>query len=129
MVLNIEINKLIKFFLFVCFGCLRDSRIAPNFQVFTYTDDTAMSKSVAQSLIEMRKFDPKDMAKRFALEYNKEPKRGYGANVVNVFAALMLTNYEHPYEPAKRQFGGHGSYGSSSVLIKVMLTYGLFFTI
>lgn len=70
-----------------------------------------MTKSVAQSLIEMKKFDPKDMAKRFALEYNNEPRRGYGANVVNVFAALMLANYEHPYEPAKRQFGGLGSYG------------------
>ena len=70
-----------------------------------------MTKSIAQSLIEMRKFDPKDIAKRFALEYNKEPKRGYGANVVDVFAALMLANYESPYEPAKRQFGGFGSYG------------------
>nr|XP_046909819.1 ADP-ribose glycohydrolase ARH3-like isoform X2 [Dermatophagoides farinae] len=75
-----------------------------------------MTKSIAQSLIEMRKFDPKDIAKRFALEYNKEPKRGYGANVVDVFAALMLANYESPYEPAKRQFGGFGSYGNGAAM-------------
>ncbi|KAJ6222070.1 hypothetical protein RDWZM_000615 [Blomia tropicalis] len=88
----------------------------PSFQVFSYTDDTAMTKSIAQSLIEMKKFDPKDMAKRFALEYNKEPKRGYGTNVVDVFAALMLANYEHPFEPAKRQFGGLGSYGNGGAM-------------
>lgn len=70
-----------------------------------------MTKSVAQSLIEMKKFDPFHMAKMFALQFNQEPKRGYGNNVVNVFAALMLANYEHPFEPAKRQFGGLGSYG------------------
>lgn len=94
-------------FVFLSFWLLK----APGFQILSYTDDTAMTKSIAQSLIEMKKFDPKDIAKRFALEYNKEPKRGYGTNVVDVFAALMLTNYESPYEPAKRQFGGFGSYG------------------
>ncbi|XP_027203858.2 ADP-ribosylhydrolase ARH3-like [Dermatophagoides pteronyssinus] len=92
------------------------SEKSPGFQILSYTDDTAMTKSIAQSLIEMKKFDPKDIAKRFALEYNKEPKRGYGTNVVDVFAALMLTNYESPYEPAKRQFGGFGSYGNGGAM-------------
>lgn len=86
-------------------------RLAPSFQLLPYTDDTAMTKCIAQSLLEMRGYDPRDMAKRFALEYNHEPKRGYGANVVNVFAALMLANYADPYGPARRQFNGLGSYG------------------
>ncbi|KAF7490972.1 ADP-ribose glycohydrolase ARH3 [Sarcoptes scabiei] len=92
------------------------SEKAIGFQILNYTDDTAMTKSIAQSLIEIKKFDPKDIAKRFALEYNKEPKRGYGTNVVDVFAALMLANYEAPYEPAKRQFGGFGSYGNGGAM-------------
>lgn len=76
-----------------------------------------MTKCIAQSLIEMRGFDPRDMAKRFALEYNHEPKRGYGGNVVNIFAALMLANYASPYGPAKRQFSGNGSYGNVRTVV------------
>lgn len=88
----------------------------PTFQILPYTDDSSMSRCTAQSLVEMKKFDPKDMAKRFTLEYNKEPNRGYGGHVVNVFAGLMLANYEHPYEPANRQFGGLGSYGNGGAM-------------
>ncbi|KPM08822.1 ADP-ribosylglycohydrolase-like protein 2 [Sarcoptes scabiei] len=99
---------------------LCSSEYAIGFQILNYTDDTAMTKSIAQSLIEIKKFDPKDIAKRFALEYNKEPKRGYGTNVVDVFAALMLANYEAPYEPAKRQFGGFGSYGELKIIFDMV---------
>lgn len=87
-----------------------------------------MSRCTAQSLVEMKKFDPKDMAKRFTLEYNKEPNRGYGAHVVNVFAGLMLANYEHPYEPANRQFGGLGSYGTFLMFVHFCLLFIFFLT-
>jgi poly(ADP-ribose) glycohydrolase ARH3 len=84
--------------------------------MFPFTDDTAMTKSMAQSLIELKRFDAKDMAKRFSVEYFKDPKRGYGGNVVDVFAALRHTHYEYPYEPARLQFNGSGSYGNGGAM-------------
>lgn len=86
------------------------------FQVMPYTDDTAMTKSVAESLLSNKGFDPKDLAKRFTEEYIKEPKRGYGHNVIDVFAALNIDNYEQPFEPARKQFNGTGSYGNGAAM-------------
>ncbi|RWS00714.1 Poly(ADP-ribose) glycohydrolase ARH3-like protein [Dinothrombium tinctorium] len=85
-------------------------------QMYSYTDDTAMTKSVAESLLECKGFDAKDMAKRFTFEYEQQPKRGYGANVVDVFSALKLTDFEDPFAPAKAQFKGLGSYGNGSAM-------------
>ncbi|XP_054167127.1 ADP-ribosylhydrolase ARH3-like [Oppia nitens] len=86
------------------------------FQVFSYTDDTAMTKSMVESFVQMKSFDAKDMSKKFTMEYIKEPKRGYGGNVVDVFSALNSINYEHPYEPARHQFNGTGSYGNGGAM-------------
>jgi poly(ADP-ribose) glycohydrolase ARH3 len=71
---------------------------------------------VAESLIQMKSFNAKDMAKRFTLEYFKQPKRGYGSNVVDVFANLKIINYDRPYEPARIQFAGNGSYGNGGAM-------------
>ncbi|RWS29743.1 Poly(ADP-ribose) glycohydrolase ARH3-like protein [Leptotrombidium deliense] len=85
-------------------------------QIYSYTDDTAMSRCLAESLLESNGFNAKDLAKRFTVEYYKQPRRGYGANVVDVFARLRVTNYEDPFGPAKTQFGGSGSYGNGSAM-------------
>lgn len=45
-------------------------------------------------------------------EYYNEPKRGYGSNVTDVFAALRATKFQDVYAPAGIQFGGRGSYGN-----------------
>ncbi|KAK2149542.1 hypothetical protein LSH36_447g02035 [Paralvinella palmiformis] len=79
-----------------------------------YTDDTAMARSVAYSLIEKKHLDSVDMAKRFSEEYNKDPCRHYGASVGNVFNALIKERYSEPHGPASRQFDGQGSYGNGS---------------
>ncbi|XP_076308294.1 ADP-ribosylhydrolase ARH3-like isoform X2 [Tachypleus tridentatus] len=81
-----------------------------------YTDDTAMTRSVAQSLIERRMLDCQDMAKRFTEEYFKQPKRGYGFNVVDVFKALKARNYDNVFQPAKELFSGCGSYGNGAAM-------------
>lgn len=100
-----------------------------------------MTKSVALSLIQCRRVDPMDMAKRweilistnstyltyhltyhsalvfsFVSEYNADPKRGYGATVGDVFQNLHLTAFEDPFGPASRQFGGMGSYGNGAAM-------------
>ncbi|XP_051626954.1 ADP-ribosylhydrolase ARH3 isoform X2 [Manacus candei] len=81
-----------------------------------YTDDTAMSRSVVQSLLARGEFDEVDMAKRFAEEYKKEPNRGYGMAVVNVFKKLLSPKCSDVFEPARAQFNGKGSYGNGGAM-------------
>lgn len=81
-----------------------------------YTDDTAMSISVCRSLIQKNGFDPKHMASDFGESYFKEPNRGYGAAVRQVFASLRETKYQNPYEPGRKQFDGNGSYGNGAAM-------------
>ncbi|ODN02079.1 Poly(ADP-ribose) glycohydrolase ARH3 [Orchesella cincta] len=81
-----------------------------------YTDDTAMTKSVALSLIDNKGYNAQDMAKRFTKEYFAEPKRGYGSAVHDVFMGLRNSNCEDPYRPAQRQFQGMGSYGNGAAM-------------
>ncbi|XP_045584021.2 ADP-ribosylhydrolase ARH3 isoform X1 [Procambarus clarkii] len=81
-----------------------------------YTDDTAMTRCVAQSLIEKKGYDATDMAKRFVKEFYAEPRRGYGSNVVDVFAALRASKFKDVYGPAAIQFSGRGSYGNGGAM-------------
>ncbi|NXC18236.1 ARHL2 glycohydrolase, partial [Corythaeola cristata] len=85
-------------------------------ETLSYTDDTAMSRAVVQSLLAKREFDEVDMAKRFAEEYKKEPNRGYGMAVVNVFKKLLSPKCNDVFEPARAQFNGKGSYGNGGAM-------------
>jgi len=79
-----------------------------------YTDDTAMARQIALSYIEHKKLDPKAIAKNFSDEYFKEPWRGYGGSVVEVFEKLRASNCEDHFKPASEQFAGSGSYGNGA---------------
>lgn len=81
-----------------------------------FTDDTAMARSVVQSLLANQEFDEVDMAKRFAEEYLKEPDRGYGMGVVTVFKKLLTNQSTDVFEPAREQFEGKGSYGNGAAM-------------
>ncbi|XP_046552646.1 ADP-ribose glycohydrolase ARH3-like [Haliotis rubra] len=85
-------------------------------ELLPFTDDTAMARSVAASLIAKKGFDVKDMAKRFADEFRHEPDRGYGGSVGAVFIALRLNNPEDVFEPARKQFDGQGSFGNGGAM-------------
>ncbi|ESO94966.1 hypothetical protein LOTGIDRAFT_117396 [Lottia gigantea] len=86
------------------------------FGEYIYTDDTAMARSVAESLIDNKGFNAKDMAKRFSEEYMREPRRGYGGNVITVFKLLQDPQLEDVFEPARRQFDGQGSFGNGGAM-------------
>ena len=60
--------------------------------ILKYTDDTAMARQVALSLIDKKGLDITDMAKRFVDENTNEPWRGYGQSVGEVFRKLSKTN-------------------------------------
>lgn len=75
-----------------------------------------MVKSVAKFLIDKPEPDFTFLAKLFVSEYFKEPKRGYGENVVEVFHKLRNSKYADIYKPASEQFWGSGSYGNGGAM-------------
>lgn len=81
-----------------------------------YTDDAAMTKCIAESLIAQEKFDALDIAKRFVKEYFSDPRRGYGAQVVDIFHKLRAQKFGDPFGPAREQFDGLGSYGNGGAM-------------
>jgi len=80
---------------------------------FRYTDDSAMAKQIASSFVKQQAFDYKDIASRFSVDYHREPWRGYGGSVVEVFSKLKA-NPADPFTPAAQQFNGSGSYGNGA---------------
>ena len=79
-----------------------------------YTDDTAMTLSVGESLLARDGFDGDDLVRRFVEEYRREPHRGYGGGVITVFDRV---DRGVPWaEAAARQFGGVGSYGNGGAM-------------
>ncbi|XP_071948607.1 ADP-ribosylhydrolase ARH3-like [Antedon mediterranea] len=102
-----SVNKVIKF----------EEELSFDSKKLKFTDDTAMARSVAQSLIESTcKFNARDMAKRFNDEYVKENWRGYGANVTDIFQRLADPALTNIYHPATTQFNGSGSYGNGGAM-------------
>nr|XP_019543482.2 ADP-ribose glycohydrolase ARH3-like [Aedes albopictus] len=81
-----------------------------------YTDDTALTKCVLSSLLNPSGFSQKLLAKNFVLEYFKDPRRGYGAAVGDVFEKLRKTKVADPVGPAAAQFGGSGSFGNGAAM-------------
>ena len=95
------------------------SKLGRTGPLMKYTDDTAMARQVALSVIEKKELDVKDLAKRFVNEYQSEPWRGYGASVGQVFDKLEKTNFASEQEvflPASEQFDGAGSYGNGAAM-------------
>jgi len=84
--------------------------IAAEKDLLRYTDDTQQMIGLAESLAERGKFDGPHFAER--LVENFDPQRGYGPGSIQVIEALE--EGEEWYKPARRLFGGEGSYGNGS---------------
>ncbi|XP_053985838.1 ADP-ribosylhydrolase ARH3-like isoform X1 [Hylaeus volcanicus] len=84
--------------------------------VMQFTDDSAMTRSVAKSLIETKDLDVVDLAKKFVKSYYLEPNRGYGPGVVTVFQKLRGNKFSDVLSPAKEQFNGQGSWGNGGAM-------------
>ncbi|XP_052867060.1 ADP-ribosylhydrolase ARH3-like [Anopheles cruzii] len=81
-----------------------------------YTDDTTMTIGVAKALLDPNGFSQKQLAKNFVVDYFKEPKRGYGPAVLEVFRKLRGSKFAEPTDPASEQFGGTGSFGNGAAM-------------
>ncbi|XP_043493896.1 ADP-ribose glycohydrolase ARH3-like isoform X3 [Polistes fuscatus] len=84
--------------------------------VMQFTDDSAMTRCVAESLIEKEDLDLIDLAKRFVKSYYQEPFRGYGPGVVTVFQKLRGNKFKDVLLPAREQFNGQGSWGNGGAM-------------
>jgi poly(ADP-ribose) glycohydrolase ARH3 len=80
-----------------------------------FTDDTAMTRVICRSLIEKQGFDDEHMAYEFSKEYFREPNRGYGEGVCDVFNKLRDKVVDFR-QPAREQFEGSGSYGNGAAM-------------
>lgn len=79
-----------------------------------YTDDTAMTIALAESLLEVGGFDGHHLAHTFARHFAAEPWRGYGAGPPEIFGKLERGM---PWDRAASSlFGGRGSFGNGAAM-------------
>lgn len=78
-----------------------------------YTDDTAMTIGVAESLIAARGFDADHMARTFARHYAAEPWRGYGFGPPLIFKMMRDGT---PWRDAAQRLYPGGSFGNGSAM-------------
>lgn len=77
----------------------------------TYTDDTEMMISVAESLVEFPDFNGEDMAQRFLKNMHRE--RGYGAGTIK---ALSMIKQGVPWNKAGQRVFKGGSFGNGAAM-------------
>lgn len=86
----------------------------PGLRRLDYSDDTALTLALAESLLQCDGFDGADMARRFAATWAHALDRGYGSNVAKVFRSVLAgVDWK---EAAESQFGGAGSYGNGGAM-------------
>jgi poly(ADP-ribose) glycohydrolase ARH3 len=80
----------------------------------SYTDDTAMTIAVAESLLACGGLDEDHLAATLATHHHREPNRGYGAGV----SALLDRIYAGAdwRSAAAAQFDGAGSFGNGAAM-------------
>lgn len=80
----------------------------------SYTDDTAMTKVVASTLL--TGYSQRNLAQNFADEYFKEPFRGYSNRSAVIFKKLKENKCKDLTKPARERFLGAGSYGNGGAM-------------
>jgi len=80
-----------------------------------YTDDTAMTIGVGESLIKTGYLDTQDIGERFKRNFKNEPWRGYASGPPTIFTMVERTGVSYT-EAAKSLFGGKGSFGNGAAM-------------
>jgi poly(ADP-ribose) glycohydrolase ARH3 len=89
-----------------------------------YTDDTAMSIGLAESILKKGHLDQQDLGETFKSNYQKEPWRGYASGPPTIFSMVQRLGITYA-EAARSLFGGAGSFGNGAAMRVVPA--GLFF--
>jgi poly(ADP-ribose) glycohydrolase ARH3 len=80
-----------------------------------YTDDTAMTIGLGESLIKKGYLDTQDLGERFKHNFKNEPWRGYASGPPTIFSMVERTGVSYT-EAAKSLFGGKGSFGNGAAM-------------
>jgi poly(ADP-ribose) glycohydrolase ARH3 len=80
-----------------------------------YTDDTAMSIGIAESILGRGYPDPEHLGETFQKNYERESWRGYASGPPSIFAKVTQTAMTY-VEAAKSLFGGRGSFGNGAAM-------------
>jgi poly(ADP-ribose) glycohydrolase ARH3 len=84
-------------------------------QTLVYTDDTAMTIALAESLIARGGVETAHLGDSFAAHYRAEPWRGYGPGPPKIFAEAARSGRPYP-EIARALYGGEGSLGNGAAM-------------
>jgi poly(ADP-ribose) glycohydrolase ARH3 len=88
-------------------------------EVLRYTDDTAMTIALAESLVALGRVDEGHLGDRFRLAWNREPWRGYAGGPPMIFALVAKEGCGY-LEAARRvsmaAFDGQGSCGNGAAM-------------
>ncbi len=91
---------------------------------FRYTDDSAMSIGLAESILGKGCLDQQDVGETFKNNFHKEPWRGYASGPPTIFSMVEQLGITYA-EAAGTLFGGTGSLGNGAAMRVVPV--GLFF--
>lgn len=81
--------------------------------ILRYTDDTAMTIALAESIIERGRVDPIHVAEKFIEHYEKEPWRGYGPGPPRIFRIMRRKGVRLELD---KLFYPGGSYGNGAAM-------------
>lgn len=81
----------------------------------TYTDDTAMTIGIAESLRDQEDLDAQHLGNCLIMNYQREPWRGYAAGPPAVFSMVSRRGISYT-QAAKSLFSGEGSYGNGAAM-------------
>ncbi len=91
---------------------------------FRYTDDSAMSIGLAESILKKGFPDQQDLGETFRTNFEREPWRGYASGPPTIFSMVERPGITYA-EAASSLFGGTGSFGNGAAMRIVPV--GLFF--
>ena len=91
---------------------------------FRYTDDSAMSIGLAESILKKSFLDQQDLGETFKTNFEREPWRGYASGPPTIFSMVERLGITYA-EAAGSLFGGAGSLGNGAAMRIVPI--GLFF--
>ena len=89
-----------------------------------YTDDSAMSIGLAESIAKKGLLDQQDLGETFRKNFQREPWRGYASGPPTIFSMVERSGITYA-EAARTLFGGGGSLGNGAAMRIVPV--GLFF--
>jgi len=91
---------------------------------FHYTDDSAMSIGIAESILKKGNLDQQNLGETFRNNFQREPWRGYALGPPTIFSMVQHLGITYA-EAARTLFGGAGSLGNGAAMRIVPV--GLFF--